>query len=168
MLGITGVASWAIVDAFPSLGGPSWVNRVPDAGVVVYLVGVGLAAIWLLWRSWRTGVRFDAKGITVRNFWSTRRIAFTEVSYLADAAYHGPNGSLWALRVMLRDGRSVKAWCLTDAGRQPKPATLDLLRQTAARYGIDAELTGQISLRPGARRRKSTCGAVMVLFAAGY
>jgi len=75
----------------------------------------------LLWRSWHAGVRLDANGITVWNFWSQRHIAWTVVSHLADGVFTEPNNR-----------------------QLPAPSTLELLRQAAARYGINAELTGEL------------------------
>ena len=98
----------------------------------------------LLWRSWHAGVRLDANGITVWNFWSQRHIAWTVVSHLADGVFTEPNGGVhWALCVVLQDGSTVKAnWVINR--QLPAPSTLELLRQAAARYGINAELTGEL------------------------
>jgi hypothetical protein len=49
-----------------------------------YLALVALASIGLFYRCWRTGVRFDGHGVTIRRYLRTDRLKWAEVSHLAD------------------------------------------------------------------------------------
>lgn len=50
------------------------------------------------------GVRFDDGGVTVRNFWRTRKISWDQLLGLTDG---GNDKGAWALKVVCRDGRDV-------------------------------------------------------------
>jgi hypothetical protein len=145
----------------------------PVPGVVAYLAFAAAAAIWTCYRAWRLGVRFDERGVTVWNYFRTRRAAWAEVSCFADGTTDGRN---WALSVLLRDGRDVTA--TATQGRPGSPEILTAVKQAAARHQIPATLTGVAAERPRAwldaadeaRRQQAWCAiwlAVTVLALAG-
>jgi Protein of unknown function (DUF2510)/Bacterial PH domain len=111
------------------------------------LVAVGVVLAWLCVRLSRMGVRFDEHGVTVRNFWRTRRLAWEQVSYLTD----GGTGWEWALRVVGRDGRTVTASGtrsrVVSETRTVKPETLTALGEVAERYGVSLEISGRVPAR---------------------
>jgi hypothetical protein len=98
---------------------------------------------WIGIRAARMGIRFDARGVTVRNFWRTRRLSWRQVRHLAD----GEIGGEWALRVVGRDGRAVTASGtrsqVTRETQTVKPETLAAIGEVAERYGVSLELTGR-------------------------
>jgi len=129
------------------------------------------AAIGGCFRGWRIGLRIDASGVTIRNFFRTHRIGWREVDRFADGAVLSLGGgndlyeAYWVLRVALRDERQTAAGGL---GRSPgrhgrrravtargtlgefaHPETLAAIKRAAERYGIPAELTGNPRLRDG-------------------
>jgi hypothetical protein len=82
-----------------------------------------------------TRVRFDDRGIMVRNYFRTYRIGWAEVSRFTDC--WGQWG--WDLGVALHNGRNVMAW-----GATPRSKALIAVGQAAQRYDIPADLTGTI------------------------
>jgi len=133
------------------------------AGVILVAAPMGY------FRSSRIGLRTDAGGVTIRNFFRTHRIGWREVDRFADGSVLslGRGNDLyeryWALRVVLRDERQAAA---DGPGRSPgrhgrrravtargtlgeyaDPDTLTAIKRAAERYGIPAELTGVPQLR---------------------
>jgi DivIVA domain-containing protein len=132
-------------------GGPQWLRHAPRPAVVTYLVIVTVALIWGCFRGWRIELRIDDNGVTIRNFFRTHRFTWPEVSHFADAwLYGGESKFWWALRVVLRDGRTVIARGTTRSG-PPNLKMLTVIGQAADRYRIPAELTGAASAHARAR-----------------
>ena len=123
---------------------PQWYRHFlrPVPVVVAYLVILGFASTWLLYRGCRLGVRFDDHGVTVRRTLRTARYSWPEVSHFADGSTEGQGGALWALDIVLSDGHTVTlrpfAW-----GRSARPKTLATIERVAVRHQIPAELTGK-------------------------
>ena len=59
----------------------------------------------------------------------------------------GQAGRLWALGLVLRDGRVVTASGTANGKRDARPETLTAIRQAAERYAVPAELTGTATKR---------------------
>jgi hypothetical protein len=129
------------------------------AFAVAWLVIAGGVFGWGFSRAWRISVWFGGSGVTVRNFCRTYRISWPEVQCFADRSAQG----LWALGIMLHDGRVVTASGAARDVRDARPETLAAVRQAAERYGIPAHLTGTLvkhgspavaaGSRPGNSRR---------------
>ncbi len=117
-------------------------GHVPVA--VACLVIVGGAFTWGFTRAWRVSLRLGDDGIVVRNLCRTYRISWPEVQCFADRSAQG----LWALGIMLHDGRVVTASGTARDIRDARPETLAAARQAADRYGIPAHLTGTL-VKPG-------------------
>jgi len=111
---------------------------------VAYLVIAAAVSIWGCSRAWRIGLRLNGNGgLTVRNYRHTYRIGWPEVRCFTDGSVNGGNaGRLWALSIVLRDGRVVTAYGTARGKRDARPETLTAIRQAAERYAIPAELTG--------------------------
>ncbi len=124
------------------------VMRLPDPAVGVYFAVVGLVSIWLLYRACRLEARFDDKGVTLRNFFRTRRFGWSEVSHFADGwteIWTGEDaGTYWAAAIVLRDGRHIVVKLTMGGKSVANPETLETIRQIAARYGIPGQLTGKL------------------------
>ena len=123
---------------------PQWARHAPSLGV--YLAVVASVAAWLVYRGWRTGVRFDGHGLTICYVFGTRRLGWHEVSRFADGCTTGLGegaGQVWALNVVLRDGRVVTVNATArDTCRSAAPKVLTAVWQAAEYYGIQAALTG--------------------------
>jgi hypothetical protein len=89
-----------------ALDRPGWAKHVLVPAVAAYL-----AAAWLVvtWRICRMEARFDDQGVTVRAFFRTSRLSWPEVSEFTDGRAHVGEETLWALKIVLRDGRTVTA-----------------------------------------------------------
>jgi DivIVA domain-containing protein len=140
----------AAVAVIPALAPPTpqWARHA--ASLASYLAVVASIAALLLYRGWRTGVRFDGDGLTIRYFFGTRRIGWHEVSRFADGRTAGMGegaGRVWALEVVLRDGRVVTVKATARDGRSAAPKVLTAVLQAAELYGIPAALTGVRSNR---------------------
>ena len=85
---------------------PGWAKHTLVPAVTAYLTAAGLAVTW---RICRMGARFDDQGVTVRAFFRTSRLSWPEVSEFTDGAAHVGEDTLWALKIVLRDGRTVTA-----------------------------------------------------------
>jgi hypothetical protein len=78
--------------------------------VTIVCVVIAAAAVAGSFRAWRVGLRLGADGITVRNIARTYRISWPEVLCFADGSVgRGSSDSVWALDVVLRDGRVITA-----------------------------------------------------------
>ena len=90
------------------LAGEAW-GHVP---VIAYCTVAALGGILLLYRTCRHGVRFDDRGITVRNFYWTHKLSWHDVSRFSDGEVR-PIGvgesHFWAVEIVLNNGRSVTA-----------------------------------------------------------
>jgi hypothetical protein len=89
-------------------GAGHW-HEAPDRYVAV--VAFAFALILLLYRFWRMGVRFDQHGVRIRGFLRTDQFGWPEVSHFADGHTTLTDGKdaedVWALAVVLRDGRII-------------------------------------------------------------
>lgn len=144
-------------------------KHVPVSAVVAYFAVAGLVSIWLFCRICRMGVRFDDHGVTVRRFFRISRFDWAEVSHFADGevvmSQAGKSAGLWALQIVLRDGRSVTPqgtaklpwWRSKEEREEPAipatPKVLAKIRQVAARYQIPAQLTGKPPAEPQSSTR---------------
>jgi hypothetical protein len=98
-------------------------GHVPAA--VAYLAAAASVSIWGCWRGWRMGLRLDGDGVTVRNFFHSYQFGWPEVSRFADGSVNGGNnGRLWALSVVLNDGRVIPASGTSRGKRDARPQTL--------------------------------------------
>jgi hypothetical protein len=122
-------------------------GHVPAA--VAYLAAAGSVSIWGCWRGWRMGLRLDDHGVTVRNFFHSYQFGWPEVRRFADGSvYGGGDGRLWALSVVLNDGRVITASGTARGRRDARPQALTEIRQAAERHAIPAALTGT-AMKPG-------------------
>lgn len=97
----------------------------------------------------RGELRFDDQGVTVRNRFRTYRIGWAEVRRFMDGSLAaGGDGKqsegIWALYVMLRNGRTVMAGATAGLRRDATSKALVSIGEAALRYGIPADLTGTI------------------------
>jgi hypothetical protein len=139
---------------FAVVAGPKPANA-PFSAVIAFYGGLGLASIWLIYRICRMGVRFDDQGVTFRGLFSTQRWNWPEVSHFTDGANSitDNDGGLvhfWALKMVLRDGRSFTVPGTTRIpwtyGREPDgiPTVLVKTRQVAERHQIPARMIGRL------------------------
>lgn len=132
------------------------------ASEVIYLVIAAAIVIGGCVRGWRLGLHVNDDGVTVRNFFRTHQFGWPEVRCFADGSALGAESQhWWALRVVLRDGRTVTARGTTRSG-PPNSRMLATIRTAAARYGMSAELTGVAARRPslnGTKQRQSPASA---------
>ena len=145
VIGFCAAVAVAVAFAPPT---PQWARHA--SSLVVYLAGVASVSALLLHRGWRTGVRFDGDGLTIRYFFGVRRLGWHEVGRFADGCTAGLGegaGRVWALDVVLRDGRVVTVKATARDGRSAAPKVLTAVLQAAERYGIQAALTGILSKR---------------------
>lgn len=113
-----------------------------------YLVIAAAGSVWGCSRAWRIGLRLGDDGVMVRNLRRTYRIGWPEVASFADGSVNGGEaGRLWALGIVLRDGRVVTAWGTARGKRGARPETLTAIEQAAERYAVPAELTGTAAKR---------------------
>jgi hypothetical protein len=120
--------------------------RLPIRAVAVYLVVVTAALIWGCSRSWRMTLQINDHGVTVGNFFRTRRIDWQKVSgFGSDPDMEG----ISTLNVMLHDGRTITATATMN--KNASPAILAAIRQEAERHGIPADQSNPRSVN--ARRR---------------
>lgn len=86
----------------------------------------------------------DAYSLLARyNYFRSYRIGFPDVRCFSDGSVHdGANGRVWALKIMLHDGRAVTATA-TMARRGEKSRVLAVVTASARCFGIRAELTGK-------------------------
>jgi hypothetical protein len=132
-----------------SLPGPVVLRiPLPVPVVVAYLAVVALTSAWLLYRGCRLGARFDDHGVTVRKLLRTDRYSWPEVSHFADGHARGGGDAVWALDIVLNDGRAVTVTPLIW-GKSPRRKTMATIEQAAERYSVPAELTGTARARDG-------------------
>jgi hypothetical protein len=138
------------------LDGLGWAkHRVP--AVAAYLAVAGLVVTWRICVS---GVRFDDQGITVRNFFRTYRLSWPEVSEFTDGAASLGEETLWALKIMLRDGRTVTAAGTMRMERKRngdfrrQSAVMSAIEQVAARNQIPVRFTGVPNRAKSQRRSR--------------
>jgi hypothetical protein len=118
------------------LGVLIWLN--PPAGIACLPVAA-LAVAWGCIRAVRTDLRFDDSGVTVRNFWRTRKLSWDEVSCFADGGK-----DWWALKIVRRDGRSIEATGTTSGVKGiVKTGVLAVISEAAERYHVEADLSGR-------------------------
>ena len=151
-----------------AVAGNARVTQLWVAGTVL----VAAAALIGGFRGSRIGLRIDASGVTIRNFFRTHQIGWREVDRFADGTVLSVGRgndfyeAYWALRVVLRDERQTVAGgpggssgrhgggrAVTARGTLVEefahPETLTAIKRAADRYGIPAELTGNPRLRDG-------------------
>src|SRR5215472_1456102 len=127
---IGGLAEWLILAALLNGSGPP----LTAAAATVLTLALTVACV----RALRSGLRMDGDGVTVRNFWRTYKISWPEVSHLGDGSvYMGDAGHIWALGVVLRDGRVRSVSTAVGLSR----AEVEEIRQAAARYPVSAKLS---------------------------
>ena len=122
---------------------PQWARHT--SSLAAYLAVVASVAALLTYRGWRTGVRFDGHGLTIRYFFWTRRLGWHEVSRFADGCTSGLGegaDQVWAVDVVLRDSRVVTLKATARDDRSAAPKVLTAVSQAAEYYGIQAALTG--------------------------
>jgi hypothetical protein len=132
---------------------PVWVKNAPRSAADVYLVIVATALILGCYRGWRLALHFDVSGVTVRNYFRTYRIGWSEVSCFADgnAGLATSQGFAWALSVVTRERRPVVA-SATARYHGARPDTLTAIRHHAELHGIAADLP----------RRRNFVGDILV------
>ena len=127
---------------------PQWARHAPS--LAAYLAVVASVAALLVYQGWRTGVRFDGHGLTIRYFFGPDRLGWHEVSRFADGCTAGLGegaGQVWALDVVLHDGRVVTVKATARDSSSAAPKVLTAVLQAAELYGIQAPLTGIASKR---------------------
>jgi hypothetical protein len=123
-------------------------HALPAAALTVTIAVILPAWLWMWSQVWRTKLSIDDAGLTVRNFLHTDRISWPEVGSFADGLTSGYRSErLWALRIVLHDGRVVTADG-TAHRKRARPDTLAAVRQAAERHAVPAGLTGEMP-RPG-------------------
>jgi len=125
-----------------------WVPCLIGIGVMIWLyLPAGLACMavavlavaWGCSRAMRMQVRFDDGGMTIRNFWRTRRLSWDDVSQFTDGGK-----DWWALRVVRRSGRPIEATGTTTGAKGiVKSGVLTAIGEVAARYRVSADLSGR-------------------------
>jgi hypothetical protein len=126
----------------------AWLARGHIPVTVACLIIATAALIWGCCRAWRIGLRLGAGGVTVRNFLRSYRVSWPEVRCFADGSVsRGESGRVWALGIVLCDGRVITASGTSRGKRDARPETLAVIRQAAERYAIPAELTGTVAKR---------------------
>ena len=129
----------------------TWLARGHLPATVACLIIAAAALIWGCSRVLRIGLRLGEGGITVRNFLRTYRISWPEVGGFADGSVsRGEAGRVWALRIVLHDGRVVTASATSTGKRDARPQTLTAIHEAAERHAIPAELTGTAAKRGSA------------------
>jgi len=122
---------------------PTLLPRGHIPAAVAYLAAAASVSTWGCWRGWRMRLRLDEHSVTVRNFFHSYQFSWPEVSRFADGSVNGGNdGRLWALSVVLNDGRVITASGTARGKRDARPRTLTEIRQAAERHAIPAALTG--------------------------
>jgi hypothetical protein len=118
-----------------------WFDHRPVLAVA-YLVFVAVGVIWSCSRVWRIGLYLDDHGVTVRNYVRTHRFSWTQVSCFENSTVYSAteheDPTMWGVRVVLRDGRAVRATGtagvvgskakMTAIGRAAEPESTDELR----------------------------------------
>jgi hypothetical protein len=138
---------------------PNWAKHMP--AVIAYLILLAAVLVVACLRSWRMGLSMDNHGVTIRNYFRTYRAGWGEVSRFADGAVNtGAGGRQWALRVILRDGKTITA-CGTWKNGPARDETLRAVQQGAGRYGVPADVRGT----PDGRGGRVTGIAVLLLVA---
>jgi len=103
---------------------------------------VAVAVLAGLWRAWRMALYVDDRGVTVRNFFRSRRFTWPEVSMFDDGSAVGSGSErYWALRVVPREGTPVTA-AATMRGLTPREELPSAIEQAAQRHGIPAKIDG--------------------------
>jgi DivIVA domain-containing protein len=152
-------ATVAVIVAFAQPT-PQWARHA--SSLAAYLAVVASVAALLIYRGWRTGVRFDGHGLTIRYFFWTRRLGWHEVSRFADGCTGGLGegaGQVWAVDVVLCDGRFVTLKATARDDRSAAPKVLTAVSQAAECYGIQAPLTGvALKRRSGASVKEPVPG----------
>ena len=145
VIGFCAAVAVAVAFAPPT---PQWARHA--SSLAVYLAVVASVSALLLYRGWRTGVRLDGDGLTICYFFGTCRLGWHQVGRFADGCTGGLGegaGRVWALDVVLCDGRVVTVKATARDGRSAAPKVLTAVLQAAERYGIQAPLTGILSKR---------------------
>jgi hypothetical protein len=116
-----------------------WFNHAP-ALAVAYVVLVTAAVFSICFRVWRMGLYMDGHGVTVRNIFWTHRFGWTEVSCFVNGSLLEVEGGakMWAVRVVLRDGRGVTA--TGTAGAMGSMAKMTAIRRAAMKHGVQVDL----------------------------
>jgi hypothetical protein len=144
------------------------VKHEPRSAMDIYLAAVVVALILGCYRGWRQALIVDGTGLTVRNFFRTYRIGWSQVRTFADGnAGLAIGGSYaWALAVVTDDLRPVVVSATTRYSGA-RAETLTVIRQHAELHGIAADVAGEArKLRP---RRRNFVGDLivwLVIFAA--
>jgi hypothetical protein len=113
---------------------PTGLPRGHILAAVAYLVLAAAVSAWGGWRGWRMRPRLDDHGVTIRNFFRIYQFGWPEVRQFADGSVNGGNaGHLWALSVVLSDGRVVTATATARGKRDARPQTPAAIRQAAER-----------------------------------
>jgi hypothetical protein len=96
--------------------------------------------------------RFDDQGVAGRAFFRTARLTWPEVSEFTDGAAHMGEETVRALKIVLRDGRTVSAGATMRApmrkGRDSLRVVLATIGQVVEHYQIPAQLTRKVSRIP--------------------
>jgi hypothetical protein len=128
---------------------PALIPRGHVLAAAAYLVIAATVSAWEGWRGWRMGLRLDDHGVTIRNFFRTYQFGWPQVDRFTDGSANGGNaGRVWALSIVLRDGRAVTATATSSGKRDARPQTLTTITQAAERWAVPAQLTGT-ARKPG-------------------
>jgi hypothetical protein len=122
-----------------------------QVSVIAYCAIVAAGGILLLYRACRHRVRFDDRGIMVRNFYWTHKLSWHDVSHfgygkIIGLTERGPD--FWAVRIVLNNGPSVAAEGTARVRESDFLRVLATMGQVAARWQIPAQVTGEVPGRP--------------------
>ena len=124
-----------------------WGKHASAAAVAGYVACVALIWLWASWRAWSEALRFDGRGVTVRNFWRTYRLSWPAVSQFADGYFHehwepGPRLPIWVLAIVMADGRGIAAMA-TRGDRSPasQRAMVEEIKEAAKLHAVRAQLS---------------------------
>jgi hypothetical protein len=155
-----------------ALTNPFWLVALVGTGMLIWLhrpAGLACLTVLVLTVAWGCHraigmhVRFDESGVTVRNFWRTRRLSWDEVSHFTDGGK-----DWWALKVVRRSGRPIEATGTTSGAKSiVSTGVLDVIGQVAERYHVRAELGGRTLIERIAARGQGSDAASVTAPGAG-
>jgi len=130
------------------ISGCAWVPGLAGLGVLIWLYpAIGLACVavvavavaWGCVRALRMEVRFDDCGITVRNFWRTRRLFWEDVSRFTDGGH-----DWWALKIERHNGRPIVATATTTGAKgMVRTGVLTTLGEVTERYHVQTHISAR-------------------------
>ena len=102
------------------------------------LLGVGAAVVAgpAVIRCLRISLRLDAEGVTVANYFRTRRLSWTEVAAIGWDRFEVPHASRPSIAFRRPDGETVISQAGWGLGRRRRERVVDVLKDTGRARGI--------------------------------